>query len=145
MARIDPHSYTDTAQGVIASVLMRLTVDFGAKSLSGEATLTFRQPVEGPLDLDTRDLRIDGARTKNGEAVPFDLGERDPVLGSRLRLTLPSKTREVTISYATSPTASALQWLEPAHTAGGKHPYLFSQCQPHHARSVVPLQDSATV
>ncbi len=145
MARIDPHSYTDTAQGVIASVLMRLTVDFGAKSLSGEATLTFRQPVEGPLDLDTRDLRIDGARTKNGEAVPFDLGERDPVLGSRLRLTLPSKTREVTISYATSPTASALQWLEPAHTAGGKHPYLFSQCQPHHARSVVPLQDSASV
>jgi len=55
---------------------------------------------------------------------------------------LPEGTASFTIDYATSPAASALQWLEPAQTDGGKHPYLFSQCQAIHARSVIPCQDS---
>lgn len=35
----------------------------------------------------------------------------------------------IVIEYSTDPTASALQWLSPEQTAGGKLPYLFSQCQ----------------
>jgi len=46
------------------------------------------------------------------------------------------------IVYRTSPRASALQWLDPAHTSEGQHPFLFSQCQAVHTRSVVPLQDT---
>jgi len=66
-------------------------------------------------------------------------------LGSRLRITLSLGARAVTISYTTSPHASALQWLSAAQTAGGKQPFLFSQCQAIHARSVVPLQDTPRV
>lgn len=33
------------------------------------------------------------------------------------------------VSYETSPSATALQWLTPEQTAGKRQPYLFSQCQ----------------
>lgn len=35
----------------------------------------------------------------------------------------------VEVTYETSPSATALQWLTPEQTAGKKQPYLFSQCQ----------------
>lgn len=35
----------------------------------------------------------------------------------------------IQITYETSKTASALQWLTPEQTLGKVHPYLFSQCQ----------------
>lgn len=35
----------------------------------------------------------------------------------------------IKISYQTSQTASAAQWLTPEQTAGKNHPYFFTQCQ----------------
>ena len=35
----------------------------------------------------------------------------------------------VAITYRTSPGSTAVQWLRPEQTAGGVHPYLFTQCQ----------------
>jgi hypothetical protein len=47
---------------------------------------------------------------------------------------------ELGIRFSCSPESTALQFLDPAQTAGGKQPYLFTQCQAIHARSLVPCQ-----
>jgi len=50
-----------------------------------------------------------------------------------------------TLTFATSPEARALQWLPAEQTAGGQHPFLYSQCQAIHARSIFPCQDTPSV
>ena len=142
MTRLDPHSYADDTQAETASLSLTARVDFATKTLHAEATLTLKHPSSGTLDLDTRDLVIDVITDQDGAALPFAVHPVEPILGARLEIKLPRETRAVTIRYRTSPGASALQWLEPAQTMGGKRPFLFSQCQAIHARSVVPLQDT---
>lgn len=143
MARVDPHSYFDDSQPRTASWRLRLRADFDRKVLRGTATLLFGADARGPLDLDTKGLAIESVVTDAGAAVPFELGPEEPILGRRLRLTLPAKTRSVTLAYETSPSAAGLQWLSPEQTEGKRLPFLFSQCQAIHARSVLPCQDSA--
>ena len=143
MAREDPHSHADSEQPRARHLRLRLRVDFAARRIEGDATLELAAPAAGTLDLDSKALEILEASTGSGARLPFEVGPEEPILGSRLRLSLPAGTREVRLRYRTSPDAPALQWLSPEQTEGGKHPFLFSQCQPIHARSLVPLQDTA--
>jgi leukotriene-A4 hydrolase len=145
MARRDPHSYNDDVQPETESLSWKARVDFHARRLHAEATLLLKEASAGPLDLDTRELEIRSVVDDQGRPLSFHLSPPEPILGSRLRVELPPGTRELTIRYRTSPGASALQWLTPAQTAGGEYPYLFSQCQAIHARSVVPLQDTPRI
>jgi len=145
MARLDPHSYTDDQQPQTRELEWRARVDFTQRTLECEVSLVFEQPGEGPLDLDTRELTIHEVTDPSGAPLRFELAPADPVLGARLRLELPAGTRKVRIRYRTSPGASALQWLTPAQTFGGKEPFLFSQCQQIHARSIIPLQDTPKI
>jgi leukotriene A-4 hydrolase/aminopeptidase len=139
---MDPHSYFDTDQPQIKHVRLRWQVDFHLRQLTGDATLVFATPSSGPVDLDTKALTITAVQTSTGHNVPYVLGDHDPIRGRKLQLTLPVHTSEVTIAYSTSPEAVALQWLDPAQTAGKQHPFLFSQCQAIHARTIVPIQDT---
>lgn len=143
MARTDPHSYFDDSQPRVRHWRLRLRADFDRKVLDGEVALEFAGPAVGALDLDTKGLTIKRAAGGNGAALPYELGPEEPILGRRLRLILPSGTRTASVFYETSPEASGLQWLAPEQTAGKAKPFLFSQCQAIHARSVVPCQDSA--
>jgi leukotriene-A4 hydrolase len=145
VARLDPHSYADSDQPKTARLDLSLRVDFAQRVLTGSALLTLREASSGPLDLDTRDLRIAAVETEAGEALRYELAAPEKILGTRLRVHLAPGTRALRIRYSTSPEASALQWLEPSQTAGGRHPYLYSQCQPIHARSLAPLQDTAGI
>ena len=142
MARRDPHSYNDDTQAETESLDLKANVDFTRQVIDGVATLVFRKPAGGALDLDTRDLLIRSVTDLAGGPLEWKLHPTDEILGARLSIDLAPFTRGVRVEYATSPKASALQWLEPAQTSGKSAPYLFSQCQAIHARSVVPLQDT---
>ncbi len=145
MARLDPHSYNDSTQPETETLDWKARVDFRTRRLHAEATLTLKEASAGPLDLDTRDLDIRGVVDAQGRPLPYILSPPEPILGSRLRIELPAGVKQLTVRYRTSPEASALQWLTPSQTAGGQQPFLFSQCQAIHARSVVPLQDTPRI
>ncbi|KAJ0057050.1 hypothetical protein NL108_000897, partial [Boleophthalmus pectinirostris] len=99
--------------------------------------------------LDTRDLKIISV-SANGQEASFTLGSKHSFKGTPLEIRLPFDISRgqhviVEVAYETSPSATALQWLTPEQTAGKMYPYLFSQCQAHHCRSMVPCQDSPSV
>jgi leukotriene A-4 hydrolase/aminopeptidase len=142
MTQIDPHSYTDSDHPKVQYLSLRLQVDFEKHTLAGVAELRLGESVAGALDLDTRGLAISEISNQKGVAITWQLEAEDPILGSRLRLSLPAATTAVSIHYSTSADSSALQWLTREQTAGKKHPFLFSQCQAIHARALAPLQDS---
>ncbi len=140
----DPHSYTDTEQGKIAHILFWIDVDFSAKVLKIKATYRLDEPVSGSFFLDTRDLIIDRVYEGDQEII-WEIDQHDSIVGNRLHLKDLDGHSEFTIEVTTSPDASALQWVTPKQTAGGEHPFLYSQCQSIHARSIFPCQDSPSV
>jgi leukotriene A-4 hydrolase/aminopeptidase len=142
MHRPDPHSHYDATQPRARRLRLKLGVDFKAKRIDGEVVLVFGNAVSGPLDLDTKGLEIHSVQVPGHGPATWELGEVDPILGQRLRLDLPAGTEEVVISYRTGADAMALQWLDPEQTEGKVAPYLFSQCQQIHARTMVPCQDT---
>lgn len=143
--RNDPHSHADLDQGRCVALALDWEVDFERQVLRGTATLTLDAPKAGPLDLDTRGLAVEGVVDGDGAALPFELVGDDPILGPCLRIERAHPMGEVTVTYATSPEATALMWLDPSQTHGGEHPFVLSQCQAIHARSLAPLQDSPRV
>ncbi|VDK76038.1 unnamed protein product, partial [Onchocerca ochengi] len=69
-----------------------------------------------------------------GEKIIIDVGKQKD--GDKLNLS---------ISYKTGEKCSALQFLKAEQTVTKKKPYLFSQCQSIHARSIVPCMDTPAV
>ena len=68
-------------------------------------------------------------------------------LGTRISVPIPKGVKEfdVKFDYSTSNEATAIQWAAPEATAGKKHPYVYTQCQAIHARSLLPCMDSPGV
>ncbi len=146
----DVHSYAEPNSVRVVHVDLDWTVSFDEKSIKGSATLNIvRSEKTAPLILDTRDLTIERVETsvdgRRYRETTFDLAEADKILGSKLTVQLPTAANRVRVFYSTSPNASGLQWLAPEQTAGKKQPYMFSQAQAIHARSMVPIQDSPQI
>ncbi|KAG0082091.1 Leukotriene A-4 hydrolase [Linnemannia elongata] len=147
----DPNSQSNLDEVKTSHIHLNLTVDFVAKTLAGSAELDIEAIADSvsKLILDTSFITIHSV-TLNGAPLKYTLADRHEKYGSALTIEL-GKTlakgdkAKVIISYATTEECTACQWLEPSQTVGKKHPYLFTQCQAIHARSMVPCQDSPSI
>jgi aminopeptidase N len=138
----DPHSYARPTEARVTHVSLDIIPDFATKKISGIAKLAFtRADSADSLILDTRDLTIRKVTDGSGAPLQFSLGATKEFLGAPLSIALPPSGDTVIVEYETSPAAAAVQWLDPAQTAGGKLPFLFTQGEAILTRTWVPTQD----
>lgn len=146
----DPHTHSNYRDFHLDHLHLSLKVDFANKRLLGyvDVSGTAVSDKLSEVKLDTRNLKIAGVE-QNGAKLQFALVEakvNPGSFGSALVVTLPTPLQKGTktvlrISYETTPQSEAVQWLAPEQTSGKKHPFLFTQCQAIHARSLLPCQD----
>ncbi|XP_061187938.1 leukotriene A-4 hydrolase-like isoform X2 [Saccostrea echinata] len=147
----DPCSFSRPDECKVTSLDLILEVDFDSRKLCGYVDLSVQRMKDGVqnLILDTRDVSIQKITdADNCQELKYTLGESTGSFGSKLEVQLPvssSTSNKVRVYYETSPQCTALQWLRPEQTAGKRQPYLFSQCQAIHARSMVPCQDTPAI
>uniref|UniRef100_A0A8C9Z981 Leukotriene A-4 hydrolase n=1 Tax=Sander lucioperca TaxID=283035 RepID=A0A8C9Z981_SANLU len=145
----DPCSFSCVSSCVTKHLNLALALDFERRVIRGKVALTVEALRDRFSTLDSRDLQIVSV-SANGQAARFTMGPKHSFKGTPLDITLPFDLSRgqhviVEVTYETSPSATALQWLTPAQTAGKTQPYLFSQCQAHHCRSMIPCQDTPSV
>ncbi|XP_057296389.1 leukotriene A-4 hydrolase-like isoform X2 [Hydractinia symbiolongicarpus] len=126
-----------------------VNVDFQAQTLTCIANQKFECICYGAdkFILDSRDLIVESVKVDGEEVLCKVLSKVTP-FGQPVEIQLNDEQRKkgsiftVALKYSTSPKATAIQWLKPQQTLGKKLPYLFTQCQAIHARSLLPCQDS---
>lgn len=144
---MDPHTLSNVDKITSKHVKLELAVDFDQQFLCGSATLSCVVTAStSMLKLDTRDLDIKQVFVNEVDSL-FTLNENSEAFGARLDIELPEQLQavgselEVRVHYKTSPNSSCIQWLTKEQTADKEHPYMFTQAQAIHARSMVPCMD----
>ncbi len=144
----DQHSHARPTEVQVRHVTLDLTADFGQETLRGSASLQLvRSDLGAAVVLDVGDgLVVDAVSGPDDQPLPFALGAADPLLGAPLSIPLAGVDGDtITVHYHTTPASKAVQWLDPEQTAGGVHPFLYTQGQAILTRTWIPLQDSPGV
>jgi len=97
--------------------------------ISGTAKHSFiaQEPVDHVI-LDTSFLTINKIFS-GSSSCQYTLGKRKEPYGSALTIQLPAQlqkdeTTDISIEYETTDSCTAVQWLNPEQTFGGKYPFM---------------------
>ncbi|CAI2358893.1 unnamed protein product [Moneuplotes crassus] len=149
---IDRDSFANVDEVITTHFELKLEIDFDHRVLRGlqQLQMTKLAPRVDQVYLDIRDLKVYEVYGDHGEPLNYAIDNPNPMLGQRLAISLSreqasSKDFAIYVQYETATNASALSWLAPQQTSGKTLPYLFTQCQTIHARSMAPLQDTPSV
>ncbi|KAI8324055.1 leukotriene A4 hydrolase [Martensiomyces pterosporus] len=154
VSNVDCNSQANLEEATTKHIHLDLGVDFERSTLAGTATITGRALKDdvGVFVVDTNHLEIKAVSIeKDGGfvAATYELDDAHPVYGRALRISLNEvKSNDefrAKVEYETTSEGAAIQFLTPEQTLGKTHPYLFTQCQAIHARSLLPCQDSPSV
>ncbi len=148
----DPNTLSNYHNWRTAHTTANFEILFEEQRLSGNVLLTLRSITNSETKdilLDTSYLDISHIKV-NGSSAKWELLPRLEPYGSALKISLETgipaeQTVEVLIYLSTTKSCTALQWLTPEQTSNKTHPYMFSQCQAIHARSIFPCQDTPDV
>ncbi|CAD6445551.1 58725890-8063-44e0-982e-43cedfd9ca4c [Sclerotinia trifoliorum] len=149
----DPNTLSNYNNWRTKHTIADLAIDFKKQRVHGTVTLqlesiTDKESEEIILDtsfVDVQNIAVDGSKTEE-----WTLKERTEPYGSPLYVKIPGGAAKGTIialdiTISTTDKCTALQWLTPAQTSNKKFPYMFSQCQAIHNRSIFPCQDTPDV
>lgn len=137
----DPSTFAQPEVARVTHIALNLALDFDTQSVAGSATLDIQAADDADtVILDSNGLEISEITDEGGAPLAFTVGDPVEGKGSPVTVSIGDK-RQITVVYSAR-NAEALQWLTPAQTAGGDHPYLLSQGQPTLNRTWIPTQDS---
>ena len=147
----DPNTLSNYNNFLTTHTTVNFNVDFEKKVVGGKVVLALKSLSDSTAKeilLDTSFLNVKDVFL-DGKIIKWDLLPRVEPYGSALRISLPDdvqKGESVQLEMTTETTqeCTAIQWLTPAQTRT-EHPYMFTQCQAIHARSVFPCQDTPDV
>ncbi|XGW31169.1 hypothetical protein V3C99_009825 [Haemonchus contortus] len=143
----DPSTSSNYDEITVTHYFLEWTVCFLQKNIYGSIEMTLKAlKAVDKIVLDGHGLMISSV-ILNGQELSFEVEPGTPV-GEKIVIKSPiSEGQEVKliITYATAKEASALQFMDKELTADKKGPYLFSQCQAIHARSIMPCMDTPSV
>jgi leukotriene-A4 hydrolase len=148
----DPNTLANYNEWRTKHTTANLTVDFGAKCLRGSVILE----LESQTDKASNEIILDSSylnlKSINLNSAPsqWEVKARSGANGSPVHVSVPNGASKgeivkLEIEVATTDKCTALQWLTPAQTSNKKAPFMFSQCQAIHARSLFPCQDTPDV
>ncbi|XP_011496958.1 PREDICTED: leukotriene A-4 hydrolase isoform X1 [Ceratosolen solmsi marchali] len=150
----DPNSFSRPDLAVINHIHINAKINFKRKIFQGSVILDIEQKEQTDiLILDVQDLVLLSIINVIDKSRLDYCVEKGVDYGSKLSIKLPTTPiidcgkikYKIKIDYRTSQESTALQWLSPEQTSGGKYPYVFSQNQAVHARSMLPCQDTPYV
>jgi leukotriene-A4 hydrolase len=152
-ARRDPNTNANYEAWRTRHTTANLTVDFAGQRLRGSVTLDLVSQTDAAsreIVLDTSHVTVSSVHVNGSPAPKWELKAREEPSGSPLHIALAQGAAKgdvvsVEMEVSTTDKCTALQWLTPAQTSNKKAPFMFSQCQAIHARSLFPCQDTPDV
>lgn len=146
----DRSSLSNPSEAVSTNIKLEWDIDFDKQTITGSVEHVVKVVTNGAthVDFDSAKINIIGDVLVNGEKGTYSAAPAHEVLGTKLSVEIPASLRSegthftVRFNYFINTDASAMQWLPASATKGLKYPYLFTQSQAIHARSLMPCQDS---
>lgn len=148
---IDPSTLSNYQQFQVRKTTLNLEISFDRRIINGSVLYQLRslQTQEGvprELRLDTSFLDIHKVTLDGTNNLQWELKPRQEPLGSQLVVEYSRKKDEehlLQIDFSTTERCTALQWLSGKQTSG--KPYVFSQLEAIHPRSLFPCFDTPSV
>jgi aminopeptidase N len=138
----DEYTFARPEIARVTHVALDLQLNFQAKTVGGSATLDIdAAPGAREIILDSKGLQISEITAQDGGPLAYTVGQSVAGKGEPVTVQI-GDARRITIDYTSARDADALQWLAPEQTAGGEHPFVFSQGQAINNRTWIPTQDS---